>query len=226
MELPRLQYITHPGEQFDDLSWVHRLHAGGVRWIQLRLKEEDVILQNPEIHYLAYFHEIADRMRAITSALGMLLTINDVEEVALFSQADGLHVGQEDTHPQFLVNQFAVGKILGGTANSLAEIERFSRVPMTYYGVGPFRETTTKSKLKPVLGLDGYRLLCQGLKEKAIAVPVFAIGGITAADVVPLLDAGVYGIALSGALFNEQHEEVAVRIFTDEIERYELTTGR
>lgn len=226
MELPRLQYITHPKEQFDDLSWVHRLHAGGVRWIQLRIKEEDVILRNPDTHYLAFFHEIADRMRAITSALDMILTINDVTEVALFSQADGLHVGQEDIHPELVVNQFSEGTILGGTANSIAEIERFSGVPMTYFGVGPFRETTTKSGLKPVLGPDGYRLLCQTLKDKHISVPVFAIGGITVRDVTPLLEAGVYGIALSGALFNEQHNEAVVRTFTEEIERYELTTGR
>jgi thiamine-phosphate pyrophosphorylase len=226
MELPRIQYITHPEENFSELSWVHRLHENGIRWIQLRLKEEDVLRRFPDMHYLAYFHETADQLRAITSALGMLLTINDAADVAVFSRADGLHIGQEDTHPSQIAAQLPAGSILGGTANSTEELRRYADVPMSYFGVGPLRQTTTKTKLKPVLGSDGYRKLIAEMQPDQRHIPVFAIGGIVPPDVAPLFDAGVYGIALSGAIFHEQHRAEAIRAFTSETEQYELTGRR
>ncbi|HLP56479.1 MAG TPA: thiamine phosphate synthase [Fluviicola sp.] len=226
MNIPRIQYITHPNENFDELAWVHRLHENGVSWIQLRIKEDDFIQRFPQKHFLVSFHEIADRMRAMTQALGMLLTINDEAEVARFSNADGLHVGQEDLHPAEALAQIESGKILGGTANSIPEITRFSNVPMTYFGVGPFRSTTTKSTLKPVLGLEGYQQIIDFLKAENNPAPVYAIGGIEAADVNDILATGVYGIAVSGAFFNERHSAEAIRAFVDKIEAYELTVGR
>lgn len=216
MELPRIQYITHPDEQFDDLSWVHRLHEGGIRWIQLRLKEEDVMRRFPKQHYRAFFHETADKLRLITEALGMVLTINDAADVALFSNANGLHVGQEDEHPDDL--QLPSGFIVGGTANSLEEILRFGK-EMTYFGVGPLRFTTTKQQLKPELGLEGYRSIVQQMQEHGYNQPVFAIGGIVPEDVEPLLQTGVYGIALSGALFQAAHQPETVRTFIKALEK-------
>lgn len=223
MELPRIQYITHPDETFDDLSWVHRLHDNGIRWIQLRLKEEDVVRRYPDKHYLAYFHEVADQLRTITSALGMLLTINDELEVALFSNADGIHVGQEDRSPQEVTERLGKGAILGGTANTLGEMRHFDGIPMTYFGVGPLRMTPTKTKLKPVLGTQGYRAIVEGMGQ---SVPVFAIGGVVPSDIKTLLDAGVYGIAVSGALFSEGHSAEAIQLFTREIEQYESADRR
>jgi thiamine-phosphate diphosphorylase len=226
MELPRIQYITHPLEDFSDLSWVHRLQENGIRWIQLRIKEEDLIRRFADKHYLAYFHKTADRMRAITSALGMILTINDACDVALFSQADGMHIGQEDESPSVIARQLPSTAILGGTANSLEELRHYAGVGMTYFGVGPLRLTTTKTKLKPVLGIEGYRDLIAGMKTNQTDVPVFAIGGIIPSDVAPLLETGVYGIAISGALFNERHSAEAIRAFAAEMEKYELTVRR
>ena len=226
MKLPRIQYITHPDEQFENLAWVHRLHENGVNWIQLRIKEDDFIQRFPHKHFLATFHEIADTMRAVTEALGMVLTINDEAEVVRFSHAEGLHIGQEDMHPTQVVDQLAEGKILGGTANSIEEIQRFNGVSMSYFGVGPFRATNTKSTLKPVLGIEGYERIINFLKQENMEVPVFAIGGILASDVQPILETGVYGIAVSGAFFNEKHSPESIRAFVDKVEAYELTVGR
>lgn len=226
MELPRIQYITHPDEDFSELSWVHRLQENGIRWIQLRLKEEDVLRRFPDRHYLACFHETADQLRAVTSALGMLLTINDAADVAVFSRADGLHIGQEDALPSQVAQQLPEGSILGGTANSAEELLRYAGVPMSYFGVGPFRRTATKTKLKPVLGTEGYRRLIAGMRADQQHIPVFAIGGIVPSDVTPLLGAGVYGIALSGAIFHEAHRPEAIRAFTTQTEQYELTGRR
>jgi len=216
MELPRIQYITHPDENFEDLSWVHRLHEAGVSWIQLRIKEEDVIRRFPEKHYLAYFHAVADSMRVITSALGMILTVNDSDEVARFSHSDGLHIGQDDDHTADL-QSFG---ILGGTASSLEEAVLIGRLPLTYFGIGPLRATETKKKLKPVLGFEGYRSVISGMKSAGMGQPVFAIGGIVPSDIKALFDAGAYGIALSGAIFSSGHALDTIRAFTNEIDNY------
>lgn len=226
MELPRLQYVTHPLENFDDLSWVHRLHENGVRWIQLRIKEEDVIQQFPDRHFQAYFHEIADRLRVVTQALGMLLTINDAADVALFSQADGVHIGQEDDWRALRSSFFTEKSIIGGTANSEEEIERLDEINLHYFGVGPYRQTSTKQTLKPVLGIDGYVRLLQFLQATGRTKPVFAIGGITVKDVQPLLTAGVYGVAVSGVFFHADHDPEIIRSFTKVLEAYEFTTGK
>lgn len=216
MYLPRIQYITHPKENFEDLSWVHRLKDNGISWIQLRIKEEDFYALHPGQHYLAYFHETADKMRAITSALGMLLTVNDSEEVARFCHADGLHIGQEDEVP----GSFPAGSVLGGTANSIAEIRHFDKEKFTYFGVGPFRFTSTKAALKPVLGAEGYERLLDAMKQDGYDHPVFAIGGIMPGDLESLLRAGVYGIAVSSAIFDAGHSAEAIQQFTKPIERW------
>lgn len=214
MDLPRIQYITHPKENFDDLSWVHRLHENGVSWIQLRIKEDDFIKTNPSKHYLAHFHETADKMRAITLALNMVLTINDSEEVARFSNADGLHVGQEDDLE--ILRSFPENSIKGGTANSFEEMQQFDRGIMSYFGVGPLRFTSTKEKLKPVLGFSGYEELLKEMRANAYEQPVYAIGGVKPEDLPGLQNAGVYGIAISSALFDEGHSAASIQRFTNQ----------
>ena len=74
-----------------------------------------------------------------------------------------------------------------------------------YIGLGPFRFTQTKRNLSPVLGLEGYRTIMERCRNAGIALPVVAIGGITAADVENILATGVTGIALSGALLQAEN---------------------
>jgi thiamine-phosphate pyrophosphorylase len=69
-----------------------------------------------------------------------------------------------------------------------------------YIGLGPFQFTTTKQKLSPILGLEGYRSILQKLKQQRVEIPIYAIGGITSENVEPLMDTGIHGIAVSGLL--------------------------
>lgn len=74
------------------------------------------------------------------------------------------------------------------------------RASANYIGCGPFRFTTTKKGLSPILGLEGYRSIMQQVKEAGIDIPIVAIGGITADDIPALMQTGISGIALSGAI--------------------------
>lgn len=208
MNLPRIQYITHPEEDYSNLSWLEKLAYGGISWVQLRIKEDDLAFFHPTLHYKATFIEIADIMRAKTKELGMLLTINDHPEIARLSGADGIHLGVEDDVEDSETTGFS---IYGATAHDLPEIKKHPIKSVSYFGVGPFRETSTKKKIKSTLGTGGYFSLLKEMKEEKIEKPIFAIGGIEESDIPDLLKTGVYGIAISGLLHKNNFESQLIK---------------
>ena len=95
----------------------------------------------------------------------------------------------------------------GGTtlllvSHGIDDIERLWRDGANYIGCGPFRFTRTKKNLSQILGLDGYQYITNEMKQRGILLPIVAIGGITAADIKPLIATGIDGIAVSGAILN------------------------
>src|SRR5690606_10032790 len=92
-------------------------------------------------------------------------------------------------------------KIIGGTANTMEDIQQRIAEGCDYIGLGPLRYTTTKEKLSPILGLNGYKEIIGNLKAKSTDIPkLFAIGAIQLEDVSPLLNIGIYGVAISGLI--------------------------
>jgi len=188
--ISKLQYISQQTESFSHLAAIQRALAAGCDWVQLRIKNQ------PESTVLA----LAQEAKALCAPYGAKLIINDFPEVALAVAADGLHLGLTDKpipEARALVGR---NMIIGGTANTLADIRQRVAEGADYIGLGPYRFTQTKEKLSPVLGLAGYQILLQQLKAENIVIPIIAIGGIGLADVEPLREAGVHGIAISGAL--------------------------
>ena len=91
--------------------------------------------------------------------------------------------------------------IIGATVNSFEDIEaHIQGARPDYFGCGPFRFTTTKKRLAPTLGVEGYREIISRMRAKNIAIPIVAIGGITKADIPQILATGIDGIALSGSV--------------------------
>jgi thiamine-phosphate pyrophosphorylase len=113
-----------------------------------------------------------------------------------------VHVGKEDLPVREARRILGEGKIVGGTANMLDDIREHYRGGADYIGLGPYRYTTTKKKLSPILGLEGYREIMRQMAVERVVVPVYAIGGIGVEDVGGLAEAGVYGVAFSGLLVN------------------------
>jgi thiamine-phosphate pyrophosphorylase len=87
--------------------------------------------------------------------------------------------------------------MIGGTANTLQDCETLLDKEVDYISLGPFRLTTTKDHLSPVLGLNGYTAIIDVLKTET---PIIGVGGITTEDVTAILETGVSGIAVSGAV--------------------------
>lgn len=117
-------------------------------------------------------------------------------------KADGVHLGRNDMPVDEARRILGEEFIIGGTANTFEDIERLWRLGADYIGCGPFRFTSTKKNLSPVLGLDGYRSIIGSMRAAGIELPVVAIGGITVDDIPAVMATGVDGIALSGAILN------------------------
>ncbi|MGB0932801.1 MAG: thiamine phosphate synthase [Lishizhenia sp.] len=207
MNLPRIQYITHPKENFEDLSWVENLAEGGVQWIQLRIKENHFQTRFPNKNYTTFFEETALKLAEKCKAFGVILTVNDNYSFAKHPNIDGAHIGKEDENHSAVREQLGEKKILGCTANSWEDIKNYNLKEIDYLGVGPFTFTTTKdkNKLAPALGIRGYRIILSQMKNKKWDTPVFAIGGIEEEDITMIMKTGVHGIALSGLIFNKNH---------------------
>ena len=87
-----------------------------------------------------------------------------------------------------------------------------------YLGCGPFRFTTTKQHLSPILGLEGYKNIVRQMQENSVRIPIVAIGGIAKEDIAPIMACNVNGIALSGSVLNainpvKEMEEIKKMIF-------------
>ena len=118
--------------------------------------------------------------------------------------ADGVHLGKNDMPVDEARRVLGEEYIIGGTANTFDDIERLCQQGADYIGCGPYRYTTTKKNLAPVLGIDGYRSIMQRMEEAGINLPVVAIGGITAEDIDEILATGVKGIAVSGTILRAE----------------------
>lgn len=73
--------------------------------------------------------------------------------------------------------------IIGGTANTFEDVQMHYQAGADYIGCGPFRFTTTKKNLSPILGLEGYKAIVSQMKTAGINLPIVAIGGITYDDI-------------------------------------------
>jgi len=189
-----LQYITDPKEGVSIPEQVEAVCKGGCRWVQLRMKEAD----------REEFIRVGRTVKEICKRHGALFVVNDRVDIALELDADGVHLGKEDMNPLEARRILGYSKIIGGTCNTFEDAVIRFRQQVDYIGLGPFTYTSTKKRLSPVLGLEGYRKIMEACRKEGIYLPVHAIGGIREDDIQPILNTGVTGIALSSLLKNSE----------------------
>lgn len=196
-----LQFITHFTEKYSYFDAAHLALEGGCRWIQLRMKEASEAEVEAE----------AIRVRNLCRKYGATFIIDDHVALAKKVQADGVHLGKNDMPIEEARRILGDAFIIGGTANTFEDVKRHWQAGANYIGCGPFRFTTTKKNLSPILGLEGYRQILQQMKAAGITLPVVAIGGITYEDIPDILQTGVSGIALSGSILRAENPVEEVR---------------
>ena len=189
-----LQFITHYTERYTYLDSVRIALEGGCRWIQLRMKEA-----SPE-----EILPIALEALALCRKYNATFIIDDHVEIAKQIKADGVHLGKLDMPITEARKTLGKDFIIGGTANTFEDIQMLYKDGADYIGCGPFRYTTTKKNLSPILGLEGYRHIISQMKKTNIHLPIVAIGGITQKDIPALMETGITGIALSGSILRAE----------------------
>jgi len=196
--ISNLHYISQGESPEEHLKNIRKMCAAGANWIQLRLKNE----------CLEKIQETAQKAKDICDEFQAKLIINDFPEIAKKVDAHGVHLGKEDHCPIKARKLLGPDKIIGGTANSLEDCEKLSTLQVDYIGLGPFRFTTTKKELSPILGVEGYGSLLNSLNAQGKMIPVIAIGGITLEDLPVLAKSGVQGVAISGWLTSYSNPEI------------------
>lgn len=211
----RLQFITHFTDKYSYFDSARIALEGGCRWIQLRMKNATPNEIEKE----------ALRIQPLCKEYRATFILDDQVELAKKIHADGVHLGKLDMPiaeaRKILGNDF----IIGGTANTFDDVKAHFEAGADYIGCGPFRFTTTKKNLSPILGLEGYRDIVRRMKEEGIGLPIVAIGGITYDDIPAVMQTGVTGIALSGTILRAENPVMETRRIVSLINQTTIQTN-
>ncbi len=205
-----LQFITNGISPEETVKQAYKAIEGGCRWIQIRMKNAPV----------EAMREATLELLPVCRNLGITLILNDNIELAAETDADGVHLGQTDSSPIMARHLLGTDRIIGLTVNTLEQLPQSLSMPADYFGIGPFRFTTTKQKLAPTLGTEGYIRFIDEMKRLNDFRHFVAIGGITTDDIPDLAQTGVPGIAVSGAISKADDPVSTTRKFLDSINQY------
>ena len=149
---------------------------------------------------------VAKEMQALCRKAGVTFIVNDRVDVAIASQAEGIHLGQNDFPIDLARKLMGEEAIIGGSASNLEEARKCLLEGADYVGFGPVYPTTSKEDAGPVGGLG---LLKQVVKE--IPLPIIAIGGLTRENTPMVMEAGAHGIAVISAVCCQEDPAEAAR---------------
>jgi len=188
--ISKLQYITQNNDTLSHAEQARLMFENGVSWVQIRMKNapKEKIKEQVE-EALKYAKEF-----------GGTVIVNDHVDICLETQAHGVHVGLSDCSVSDARNILGENFIIGGTANTINDIELHVKNGADYIGLGPFRFTTTKQNLSAILGEKGYRNIAEELVKRNISTPVVGVGGIEMNEIETIANCGLYGVAISSAL--------------------------
>jgi len=166
------------------LGTVREALAGGAQIIQLREKKTDdrVLLQT------------ARSIREMTRAAGALFIVNDRPDIALLSEADGVHLGQDDVPCKDARRILGPDALIGISTHDLVQVRRAVLEGASYIGIGP----TFTSLTKQFASFPGLEFVTQVAGETSL--PAFVLGGVTPGNVEQVLAAGGSRVAVSHAI--------------------------
>lgn len=168
---------------------------GGATCVQLREKNLDEEL----------FLEEAIKIKSLCKKYGIPFLVNDNVDIAIKCEADGVHVGQEDTAVSKVRKLVGDKMIIGVSVQNINEALESIKNGADYLGVGAMFSTSTKLDAN-VIPFENLKSVCN-----AVNIPVVAIGGIGKNNIMKLAGSGVNGVALVSAIFGAKNIEVECR---------------
>lgn len=206
-----LQYITNQNSPLSIVDQVKAVLAGGCRWIQIRMKDAS----DDEVK------SVVEEVKPLCAEKDAFLILNDRVELAKQLEVSGVHLGKEDMLPSKARMILGAAAVIGITANTIDDVVAVRSLDIDYIGIGPFADTRTKEKLAPRLGIDGIKSICDAMEKKEIEIARVAVGGIKLEDVPMIMETGVNGIAVSGAIALSDDPEREARRFLEALRPYE-----
>lgn len=174
---------------------VEKALRGGATFVQLREKSLD----------MESFVAEARQIKILCEKYHVPFVINDNVDVALAVDADGVHVGQGDMAASDARKKLGTGKLIGVTARTVEQAVAAWKQGADYLGVGAVFATSTKGDAKEI-SHGTLKEIC-----RSVSIPVVAIGGICAANVMKLKGTGIEGVAVVSAIFASEDIEMAAR---------------
>lgn len=192
--------ITDRKQCYNLLETVEKALKGGVKMVQLREKD----LESKALYDLAL------QMRALTKKYDSLFIVNDRIDIALASEADGIHIGAKSLPISEISKQIRSSHrsrfYVGYSAHSLAEAQALEEVGVNWVTMSPIYESTSKPGYGPAIGLDELRKVI-----KLLSIPVYALGGIGSSNIEEVMSTGVYGVALISEIMASENPENSTR---------------
>ncbi len=199
----RLYGLLDVGVLGDDGAELARLGAraaaSGVTLLQYREKD------------IADARAALERIRAIRAAVGgrIPVLVNDRVDLALAAGAEGVHLGQDDLHPDDARRLLGPNAIIGLTVKTGSQADALYRLPVDYACIGGVFATASKDNPDPPVGLDGFRdIAFRARLARGPSFPLGAIAGIDESNAAAAIEAGADGVALISALFKGGYVEV------------------
>ncbi len=199
----RIYFITDSThyEKEEFLKRVERALQGGVTLIQLREKERT------SREYL----ELANEVHEISKKYNVPLIIDDRLDIAMASDAEGVHLGQSDLPVGIARRLFGRDKIIGATAKTVYQAVKAYEQGADYLGVGAIFPTTTK--VKTILtSKETLYDICM-----SVPIPVNAIGGLTPDNIDILKDIPIAGVCAVSAIMKAEDPFKASKLLSEAV---------
>ncbi|MFA6803002.1 MAG: thiamine phosphate synthase [Candidatus Methanomethylophilaceae archaeon] len=197
--MPYTLYVVTDDRLSNGLSHIEVAKAaleGGADVVQLRVKDRD------DDFFLKTARAISDISRHYDS----LFIVNDRIDIALASDANGVHLGQTDI-PVKVARGIATNDfIIGASVNNVKEALLAEKEGADYVALSPVFDTTSKDNAGSGHGLKEMRRI-----KDEISIPALAIGGINKHNALSVFDAGADGIAVISAVVSQPDITMATR---------------
>jgi thiamine-phosphate pyrophosphorylase len=185
--ISKFHYLTQDLPNRSHIEQAQIACQAGANWLQYRC------LTKSDEQLIAEINEIAE----ICDDWGATLILTNHYHLLNKVDAQGVHIEDFDADLAAIRAEIGEDKTLGASATNIQRLLSIQAMGVVdYCGYGPFAHTNTKPNDKPRLGLEGYSLL----QSHQVELPVIAVGGIQINDVEPLMQSGIYGIAVSAAI--------------------------
>jgi thiamine-phosphate pyrophosphorylase len=182
-------YLITDGSRLNGIGLVDAVTEalkGGVRAVQLREKSMSA----------KGLLDAAKALRRVTDGFKARLFVNDRLDVAMLSNADGVHLGQGGIGPRRAREFLGKRRLIGVSCHSMKEAVLAEEGGADFITFGPVYFTESKAGYGSPLGIHALREA-----TRAVGVPVYAIGGVSKDRAQEVMSAGAHGIAVIGAVF-------------------------